>query len=652
MFKCSYCGQKNGLVVCSKCNTIVCDACHKTIECDICSNNTFYKIYKEDINGVLVDFISLKKFSIGFSGFDRIENTLMEIINSINQIEESIGKNKIILFPNKIESIKFAQKFDPDFFRDEKDIVKKSKFSYLVTPDTAFNLLNFENVKSNEIIFLIKLLILERAVANVEQEYERYRKIIYNSLKILNERIGIDKVSFTIPDEHAVKVVFNNCYKDFHSYIAYKKLLKEYPLDLFNYLQYKIESSRLNYLKVQDFFDTETIFDLFMHVLELKLIEMSVKGNNKIHSHLSKKINEKIEESFSVFKNDDLRTTFNIFISDLEIQNFDKYECYVDFIEASINNICRQIPLIFMRYWEVYGILEESHQLIDKAQSMILEYPGINIIPNFSEMLEFIFKIDRILSFEIPTQYRIILLNAKFTIFKEIVIRNADKTFFDLLLKTNKELEELFLQNYSQLKKDKLFYMDFCDILINYGAVALIYYIFNDVKNAKKIFRERRRYLDIYDVPDFLKISMLFANFQFFENYDDLKEIHKICLNYSQSEEEDHDDYFENINMVVCNFSSYFSDNKGDFLEILNLIKDQMLIPSPFIKNIFEKQGLEIFMAIFYHIINATKQDSTVLLISEVEKALELAELQNDIQGGRDPNDYYLLKTRAIIEIL
>lgn len=95
VFQCSYCGQKNNLMVCSKCNTIVCDTCHKTIECGLCNNNIFYRIYKEDINGIVVDYISFKKFSVGFSGFDRIENTLMEIINSINQIEEPIGKNKI-----------------------------------------------------------------------------------------------------------------------------------------------------------------------------------------------------------------------------------------------------------------------------------------------------------------------------------------------------------------------------------------------------------------------------------------------------------------------------------------------------------------------------------------------------------------------------
>ena len=44
----------------------------------------------------------------------------------------------------------------------------------------------------------------------------------------------------------------------------------------------------------------------------------------------------------------------------------------------------------------------------------------------------------------------------------------------------------------------------------------------------------------------------------------------------------------------------------------------------------------------FYHTINATKQDSTFLMISELEKALEFSEILNEINESRYPYDYYL----------
>jgi len=268
-------------------------------------------------------------------------------------------------------------------------------------------------------------------------------------------------------------------------------------------------------------------------------------------------------------------------------------------------------------------------------------------------MLKFIFKLNKILSFDIPMQYRIILLNAKFHILKEIVIRNNNKTFFDILLETHREFETLFLQYHNELKKDELFKINFADVLIERNAIAYLYFIFSDIKNAKQILQKNKETFEIYDIPDYLKISLLYVNFQFFEDYNDLKEIHTICLNYRKDESEYFIDlYFSNKYEVICKFSSFFSDNKGNLLEILNLIEDQIILPPPIIKNVFEIKGLEIFIGIFYHITNANNQDSVVLLLSEVKTALKLAETQNEINNGNYPHYYYLLKTRAIIEIL
>jgi hypothetical protein len=69
-------------MVCSKCNTIVCSSCLKAAVCAICENDVFYKIIKEKIKDNDIEFIALKGFNIGFFGFDRIDNSLMDIINS------------------------------------------------------------------------------------------------------------------------------------------------------------------------------------------------------------------------------------------------------------------------------------------------------------------------------------------------------------------------------------------------------------------------------------------------------------------------------------------------------------------------------------------------------------------------------------------
>ena len=222
-----------------------------------------------------------------------------------------------------------------------------------------------------------------------------------------------------------------------------------------------------------------------------------------------------------------------------------------------------------------------------------------------------------------------------------------------MTLETHREFETLFLQYHNELKKDELFKINFADVLIERNAIAYLYFIFNDIKNAKQILQKNKETFEIYDIPDYLKISLLYVNFQFFEDYNDLKEIHTICLNYRKDESEYFIDlYFSNKYEVICKFSSFFSDNKGNLLEILNLIEDQIILPPPIIKNYFEKMGLEIFIGIFYHIINANKQDSVVLLLSEVKNALKLAETQNEINNRNYPYDYYLLKTRAIEEIL
>ncbi|MCK4796836.1 MAG: hypothetical protein KAT05_05600, partial [Spirochaetes bacterium] len=280
---------------------------------------------------------------------------------------------------------------------------------------------------------------------------------------------------------------------------------------------------------------------------------------------------------------------------------------------------------------------------------MMVEYYGIKIIPNASELFEFIIKLNKILSNEIPLQYRLILLYTKFDLLNEIIVRSRSKTYFNLLLETHNEFERLLLQNYNHLKKDESFPLDYCDILIHQGFIALIYYMFHDIKNTLLYFEKRRRCLDLYPVPEYIKIGILFNHFQFFEDYSDLREINKVCINYSP---DDSIDFSDIIIKGVCEFSSFFSEKKGDLLEILNFIKDQIIISQPIVKNIIEIEASEIFIGVFYHIINATKQDSTLLLVSEVEKALELAKQQNETNDRLTPYDYYLLKTQAIEDIL
>lgn len=650
MFQCSYCLQKTDLIVCSKCNTISCSLCYEE-KCNICNNDVYYNIHNEIIDDIEMNFVLLNNINIGFSGFDRIDSNLMEIIKSIDQIDESLENDKIILFPNKIESIKFAQKFDDNYYREEDEYYKKSKYGILVSHDITYYLLNFENVKSNEISFLIKLLILERL--NPDATYftykSRYTNILFNSLKIYNKRLGINHVSFTSFDETIAKIFFKNNYKDFHSHLAYKKLLEQYPLNLLDYLQHKIEIDH-SIFQERTIFNTDNLIELYARVLGLKLIEKSVKNNSSIQKNISIKINEKIEYYFSIINNSNVKSLFDVFILNIEKTNLDDYENYLLFIEKSLNDIFNSIPFIFIRYWEVMDKSEEAMNLISQTQSMMIENPYMKIIPNISDLFKFVFELDRILSHKIPFQYRIVLLQNKFVILNEIIVLSRDKTFFDKLLDTNNEFESLLLQNYDELKKDEMLTFDYCDLLINYGNIALIYYMFHDIKNTREVLNKRRRYLNLYPVPELYKIGMIFANFQFFEDYSDLKEIHKLCMSYTQDEE---DDFYGDTIKVICKFACFFiGKNKMNFFEIIELINNQKIIPQSFIKNIIELEASEIFMGIFYHIINATKQDSIILLVSEVEKALKLAELQNEQNEEVYPYDYYLLKTRAIVEIL
>ncbi len=578
----------------------------------------------------------------------------MDVISLINQINISVEKKKIIIiFPNKIESVRFIQKFDSDLYKCEEKNIQQSKYCRFICDDLTFFLLNFEKINSSEIAFLIKLLILENINPyNMHDESENYKKIVYDALKITNVRIGINYVSFNRDDDLLTSDFFQNCYKFFYSYSANKKLLRENPLDLIDYLQHKIELNNFS-LCGNNFYYIYDLFSLYVYILGLILVEKSVEENDRIHSILSKIIHKKTEESISIFENEDVKNIFTVFISDIKMQNFDEYEYYINFLKTSINAIFEKAPLIFLRYYEIYEISKKSKELINRTQCILLENPTIKILPTISECIESIAKINTILFNEIPIQYRLLLLNIKFSILKEIIINTSDKTFFNILLETQSKLEELFRQNYMWLKNDEFFRLDFSDIIINYDNLAMIYLDFNDIDKVKEILNNKRKNINLYNVPDYLKISMLFVDFQFFEDYSNLKEIHNICLNYSKKGCADfHDVYSQNMNKAICNFSSFFSENKGELLEILNSIRDQIDIPSPVIKNLFEVTGLEMFIGMFYHIVNATKQDAKIFIISEVEKALKLAESQNKINDGRYPNDYYLLKTRTIIEIL
>ena len=179
----------------------------------------------------------------------------MAIINSVNQINDSFeNNNKLIIFPNKIESAKFTQKMGYSY-RNEDEIIKHSKYSIVYTHEATFSLFNFENVKSNEISFLIKLLILQNVdYEEMSKELDNYTGIYYAVLTNINERIGINFVS---PNENDVSMLQRfsvECFKYFHEYIAYKKLLYENPMDLLEYLHYKIDTINKGLLNEYDFF--------------------------------------------------------------------------------------------------------------------------------------------------------------------------------------------------------------------------------------------------------------------------------------------------------------------------------------------------------------------------------------------------------------
>jgi len=654
MLKCSNCGCSDDLAICSECNTIVCSSCCKSNICAICRNSIFYRINKENVNSCAVDFVNLNKFQIGFYGFNRINKNLMAIIKSLTQINESFDSNtKLVIFPNKKESTEFVQKMGYSYTNNE-EIIKNSKYTILSTQEATFYLFNFENVKSNEIPFLIKLLILQKIdYVEAAKDLEKYERIYRNVLTNLNKRVGVNFVSLDEDDYNILEIFSTECYKHFQEYLAYRKLLSENPKDLLDYLHYKIDTINRGLSYENECFYSRDFFGFYLYTLRLKLIGNSVKKNPEIYAILYKRITDKIEEAFSILKNEAVKNIFLSSLSDIDAKNLDTYQQYFNFIESSTNDISKQTPLIFLRYSEILVLLNQCENLIMESQSIMMYYPKMRIVPNLSEMLKFTFEIDRILSFEIPVQFRIFLLNAKFSILKEIIIRSNDKLFFDLLLKTHNQLEAIFLQNYERLKKDKMFIIDFVDIIIQKGGIGYIHFIFNEIKNAKEVLRERRELIDKHNVPFSLKIDMLFLNFTFFEDYSDLKEIHKICQNSSLNDENILvNGYNENIEKIICNFSYFFFEDTENILEVLDLIDDQIIIPEPIIKNIFEKTGIEIFIGLLYHIINATKQNSPVLLISEVEKALKLAEEQNEINRQMYPYDYYLLKTYAIVEIL
>jgi hypothetical protein len=593
-------------------------------------------------------------FQIGFYGFDRINKNLMAIINSLTQINESFDSNtKLVIFPNKKKSTEFVQKMGYSYTNNE-EVIKNSKYTILSNQEATFYLFNFENVKSNEIPFLTKLLILLKIdYVEAAKGLEKYEEIYRNVLTNLNKRVGVNFVSLDEDDYSILEIFSTECYKHFQEYLAYKQLLNENPKDLLDFLHYKIDTINRGLSYENGCFYSRDLFGFYLYTLRLKLIANSVKKNPEIYAILYKRITEKIEEVFSILNNEAVKNIFLSSLSDIDAKNLDTYQQYFNFIESSTNDISKQAPLIFLRYSEILVLLIQGEYLIMESQSSMLDFPKMRIVPNLSEMLKFIFEIDRILSFDIPVQFRIILLNGKFSILEEIIIRSNSTIFFDLLLNTHNQFEATLLNNHQNFKNDKLFMIHLVDICVQKAGIGYIYFIFNDVKSAKEILRETRKLIDIYNVPFSLKIGMLFSHFTFFEDYSDLKEIHKMCLNSSKNDETILvNGYNENIDKIIHDFSCFFFDDNENLLEVLHLIDDQIIIPQPVIKNYFEITGIELFIGLLYHIINATKQDSPVLLISEVEKALKLAEEQNEINKQMYPYDYYLLKTHAIVEIL
>lgn len=664
MLKCEECGEEKILKVCVNCKTIFCDRCQKELKCKICENTKFIRVKKGKLLGEYIDFLEINEINIGLVGFNRLDSNILRIIEEFVKLKNKIKEAFIILFPNKIESIKFVQKFDQNL--EYKKSIEKSKYA-IITEFRRGNLnfyflLNTKEIKLSEIGFLVELLSIEKNNLNNLNfllEKEKYQKLVKKALEIYNKKMNIDFVNFGEEDYKLSEKMAKNCISYYNSYCAYKRLLKKYPLDLLEYLYRKLE---LNHsLVLHEYLDSpipnpniNDLFNIFWHISGLKIVELSLKENEKIRNKISKVINKYIKEALDLFNNEEVSSILSEYITEIEKQDFKNYDEYFNFLNNQMLNLFNKIPTIFLRYDELPELYKEALDILRNLEYGILEQRLIgwntNIILNIREISEYFIKIDKIIKSSAPTQIKLYLLHAKIQIISGIIINTRDITLLPTFMETHNKFKKLLLDNFDKI--EEYFPMRKWDLLLNFNLIARVYYTLNEIDKTKEIVCKNRELINKFNPPDSIKIYILFDNFHMFEDYEVLKEIYKICIKFKSSEESPLDIYKENYRDAVCKFSSYFFEKKLNFREIIDLIEVQPIYDFSILKDLFEKKAMLNFMKMIYHLENAYSIDSIIMMVSEIEKALKLAEEEYKINEGRYPHDYYLLKTKSIVDIL
>lgn len=407
MLICSSCQENkkfNEGQICCQCSQLFCDN-HQLQNCPYCGSIFFKKIsiQEERINELIIEWVVIDdKSAIGIT--DNV--FLPTYFTKLWSILGYNSKTKVILFPNKQQSITYEKSMKWDEFHNTKRVIsEKSRYSIISLKDgSRLILFNQSSLTEQSAIFLLSFLekMLNAVAENRAEFSQNDEKPLFEAMikavYLYNQKMGIPFISERSFIKEIIPNLLVNVSAEFLEIKTLQSFLKEKGTikSIADFINYRTDLAFMS----MDYSARFNILEVFQNVeksLLLNLVLSSISNNGSLENYVENYYQREFEKFKQKYNTDlpDLIRAFNLIHSRRNNLDISSYAGYIQTISELLISAYDELEPKYVSPAEIADLLVLSDNYLDSLmchQSFV--YPNIGTIYGYTDLLRKILNVN------------------------------------------------------------------------------------------------------------------------------------------------------------------------------------------------------------------------------------------------------------------
>jgi len=642
--------------VCISCGKAYCEK-ETLSECPFCEGKLVEAhINEEAVDGNLVQWLFLGPVKVGLVDFEEIPSFLLRFVYS-KAFKET--KEKIVLFPSKRSSRKFASVFTKKSEMLSKEYEKRyEKSRYTILYDDMkkekYVLLNLEAIPTDSLEFLLSFILRVFSQGTVLREVrtdvikQAFSETLFNYVQNLG-------IPFVTVDEYTMFVAQylpEDLVQTYTEYSVLKSLLNVGLNKVSELIRHKIDLlfAGIEYKYMDNLLAVYDILKTYIRLASHLALAQECEALEQYVTIAFQNKNEECKKKLKEFP--DILKCINIIIEGLS--NIEIYTSYESFLESVASVLKQTFSILQPRYLRISEALALFH--ISQEYKRKIENNEIPYLPKFGSLEEFTKLLRNIFQKEhLFPELRIISGQTLIDLLEFRLWQKGDFLAYFEGIEIVQELALLIQNSIPGITKrlgkvegtkGYLGYHDACIALVAFSQFAQM---LNDRETASKLVNISKRIADEHNVLPMI-ITHAWKDFTETHDYEKLLNVYKSFLAIDFSEHKYIEPHLKTIGHLA---SAIFESEKRQTnfdkaekyaLEMIEPMPDVPLLRSYSEQSIRSSQAMYLLVRLFRHILNANEFDTVTNLKEGFRESQAMSENISDI----DPFNMFALKTRIL----